>query len=176
MKKLLMILVFAFLFVGCANTHTVTVTYEPNGGSILNMTSTVNSNSPQWYPLTPNKLNSYFVNWYLDSEFSVLYSPDALLENDEITLYAKYIEVDQEDFYLVAFVAVGGTFTPNQLIPSGGLLVAPSIPIIEGYTFLYWEYVNSMSNKQGEVNFLEPITEHLTLEAIYSTNNSYKTS
>lgn len=172
MKKLFLLLVFVFLLIGCSGTHTVTITYESNGGSVLEATQKVNSNSPHWYPLVPQKLNSYFVNWYLDPLLTQLYTHEALTENESLTLYAKYIEVDQEDYYIVSFVSMGGTFTPSQLVASGGLLVMPAVPIKDEYTFLYWEYVISISNKQGAVNFSEPITEHLTVEAIYTSNSS----
>ncbi|MFH0766570.1 MAG: InlB B-repeat-containing protein [Bacillota bacterium] len=167
MKKLLTLFIFVFLLFGCSNTHTVSITYEPNGGTILSMTTSVNSNSPSWYPLIPQKLNFRFVNWYIDQQLTQLYTHTALIDNTTLTLYAKYIEADQEDFYIVEFVSMGGTFTPNQLIASGGLLIEPAAPEILGSTFQYWGYAVSDSNKQGEVNFSEPITEHLVVEAIY---------
>lgn len=171
MKKLVALVVFAFLLMACSS-HSVTVTYEPNGGTLQSLTQVVNSNSPQFTPPIPQKLNSIFVNWYLDQDLTILFTTDVLLENDSITLYAKYIGADQDDFYLVTFNAMGGTFTPNQLIASGGLLVEPTAPIKDGYTFSYWEYVVSESNKQGAVNFLDPITENLVVEAIYVVNGT----
>lgn len=170
MKKLLILFVSLFFLFGCSKTQTVIVTYETNGGSILSSTSTVNSNSPQWVPLTPQKVNSYFVNWYTDEQLTTLYTHQDLVDHTSLTLYARYIDVDQDVYFLVSFVSMGGTFVPNQLVTSGELLVEPDAPSKDGYTFLYWEYVNSISNKQGEVNFTDPITEHLTVEAVYSKN------
>lgn len=175
MKKLVIFVALAFLLVGCSSTHDVTITYEANGGTVASQTAVVNSNSPQWTPVIPQKLNFVFVNWYLDQELTELYTADALLENDSLTLYAKYLGADQTDYYLVEFISMGGTFTPNQLIASGELLVEPPVPVKEGYTFLYWEYVNSNSNKTGAVNFFEPITENLRLEAIYEADGAATT-
>ena len=173
MKKLVILVGFVFLLMSCTS-HSVTITYEPNGGTVYDnqLTVVVNSNSPQFEPTIPQKMNFIFAIWYVDENLTVPFTTDMLLENDSLTLYARYIAADQEDEFLVEFIAMGGTFTPNQVIPSGGLLVEPTAPIKDGYTFLYWEYVNSNSNKTGAVNFLEPITENLRLEAIYAADGS----
>ena len=123
------------------------------------------------YQLPHKRTIFFFVNWYLDQELTELYTAEAL-SNKSLTLYAKYIEANQEQYFIVSFVSVGGTFIPNQLIESGALLIEPTAPIKTGYVFQYWEYVVSTSNKQGQVNFSEPITEHLVLEAIYSASTS----
>jgi hypothetical protein len=165
-KKLFIFVFLAFILSACSGTHNVVITYEPNGGTMLKLSETINSDSPQWVPITPQKNNFLFVNWYTDQALTELYTPEAL-SNKSLILYAKYIEVDQEQFFIVSFVSVGGTFIPNQLIQSGALLIEPTAPVKSGYVFQYWEYVNSISNKQGQVNFSEPITEHLVLEAVY---------
>ena len=178
MKKFLTVLFLGFVLVfsACSKTHTVNITYEPDGGQlsmsipvdIQLTTAKINSDSSQWYPPTPFKQNYIFVNWYIDSDFDTLYTHEALKENKELTLYARYIEFEQQDFFVVSFVAYGGTFTPNQLIQSGGLLTLPNNPEKQGYSFQYWVYENSLSGKEGEVDFSEAVTENLTLGAFYT--------
>ncbi|MDO9629429.1 MAG: InlB B-repeat-containing protein [Acholeplasmataceae bacterium] len=167
MKKALFIILFVFILTGCSGTHNVNITYETNGGTILKPTEVINSNSLEWYPLVPQKNNSFFVNWYLNPELTDIYSPEALANNKSLTLYAKYIDADQDQYFIVSFVSMGGTFTPNQLVQTGSLLVEPTAPVKSGYVFLHWVYAVSATDKQGYVDFLEPITEHLVLEAVY---------
>ena len=171
MKRLLIVFVLMMLLTGCSSSHDVVINYEPNGGTIasashLITSQTINSNSPQWVPPTPQKIGFLFVNWYLDAALSELYTP-AALSNKTLTFYAKYIEADQDDFFIVSFQSAGGTFIPNQLVPKNGLIVEPTIPIKSGYAFLNWQYVVTVSDKQGVVDFLDPVSEHMVLEAVY---------
>ncbi len=159
-----------------SNTHTVTITFMPDGGQLSmdtpvdsqKTTAQVNSNSPQYYPPTPFKLGYTFVNWYLDAQFKTLYTASALTDPKVLTLYAKYISADSQDYFVVTFVSYGGTFTPNQLVESGGILTKPTDPVLQNYTFKNWTYEISNSNKSGPVNFSEPIEENMALGAEYT--------
>ena len=171
MKKLCIFVLLAFVLSACSKTNTVSITYESNGGTMQKSSEVINSDSKQWYPPVPQKANSLFVNWYLDQTLTELYTSEALLTNTSLTLYAKYIAADQDAYYIISFISVGGTYTPNQLIASGEKPVEPAIPMKEGYKFMYWEYVVSATNKQGALDFDAPITEHLVVEAVYRTND-----
>jgi len=156
-------------------THTVTVTYVPDGGQLAmdvpveaqKTQVEINSNSPHWYPPTPHKLGFTFVNWYLDADLTQLYSAKALTDNRQITLYAKYISSEQDEFFVVSFISHGGTFTPNQLTARGDQLQRPADPDRAGYVFRGWEYEVSPSGAAGPVDFTRPIEENLVLGAIY---------
>lgn len=174
MKKIVIISLLLLLLTACSKTHSVTVTYEANGGTVFPATSIVNSASTLWYPSIPQKENYLFVNWYINPECTTLYMPSYLEDNDSLTLYARYIEVDQTDFYIVSFVSMGGTYTPNQLVVSGDHLQIPVAPTKEGYVFNRWIHANTLSNLTGNVDFGAPITEHMTVEAEYSSTSSAK--
>lgn len=175
-------LVFVFMVMllisSCTKTHTVNITFVPDGGQLAldvpiqnqKTTAQVNSNSPQWHPPTPFKLGFTFVNWYLDSNFGALYTPDALKANTELTLYARYVDSSQEGVFVVSFVSYGGTFTPSQLVEAGGLITEPKPPILAGHTFQYWVYEVSASGKSGRVDFSQPVDENLVLGAEYRKN------
>ena len=173
MKRFLFIVLFIFFLTGCSSSHNVVIQFEANGGSLVQTSQTINSESLQWVPPNPQKTGFSFVNWYLDNDFTQLYTPEAL-ENKTLTLYAKYIEVDQENYFIIEFQSSGGTFIPNQLVAKNELLIQPTAPIKTGYTFLYWQYVVSPSDKQGVVNFTEPVLEHMVLEAVYSQESQSK--
>jgi uncharacterized repeat protein (TIGR02543 family) len=180
MKKFaILCLVVTVLLSACGKTtHTVTITYMPDGGQLAmdtpvesqKTTAQVNSESPQWYPPTPFKQGYTFVNWYLDAGFKDVYTHEALREKKELTLYARYIESEQDDVFVVSFLAHGGTFTPNQLVAKGNQLVKPPDPSLAGYKFQHWVYEVSESGKTGQVNFSQPVTENMVLGAEYSKN------
>ena len=181
MKKLIVLfLVVAVLSLSACGTktHTVTITYVPDGGQLAMDTPTelqkttvqINSESPQWYPPTPFKQGYIFANWYLDTDFKTLYTHEVLREKKEVTLYARYIESGRDDYYVVSFIANGGTFTPNQQVEKGGFLTKPVDPTLEGYIFQHWAYEVSDSGKSGQVDFSQQIQENLALGAVYTKN------
>ena len=174
---LLALVVMVMCLGGCGSgSHTVTITYMPDGGQLsmdipaeLQDTSTqIDSESPQWYPPAPFKQGHTFVNWYLDPGFQDLYSAQVLQDEKDITLYARYIESDQDEYFVVSFIAQGGTFTPNQLVSRGDLLTEPAEPVLPGYTFEHWAVDVSASGLSGPVDFSQPVQENMTLGAVYT--------
>lgn len=181
MKKLtLAFLVIAVLCLSACGSkaHTVEITYMTDGGQLSmdvpyelqTATDQVYSESPQWYPPTPYRYGYVFENWYLDADYSTLYTHVALQEKKELTLYAKYIPALQDDFFIVSFIAHGGTFMPNQKVENGGLLTKPSDPVLEGHTFSHWEYVDMETGETMKFDFSQKIQENMVLDAIYTNN------
>ncbi|GEM_PF-1635322 len=181
MKKCLLILLMTFLIISGASctrneSHTVTINFVPDGGQLsMNVpvesqstTLQINSNSPQWYPPTPSKPGFIFVNWYLEDTFNTVYDHTVLKNSQQITLYARYIGVEQSEYAVVSFQSYGGTYIPNQIVLKGAMINRPPDPVKEGYTFTHWVYEISESQKSGEVNFSEAIFEHMVVGAEYA--------
>jgi len=173
MKKILTlvtIIALSFFLLACGQTHTVSITFESNGGTAYALAQ-VNSDSPQYLPPTPQKTGFVFANWYIDSELTTLYTPSALVDNTELTLYAKYLADDQTELVIVTFATIGGTFIPNQVIASGSLPTQPTDPIRTGSEFDRWTIY--MVNGYVDYDFTTPLTQHTTLNAEYNVTDAF---
>lgn len=165
---------FSFLFVlsGCDlnNTHLVEISYESNGGTAYPSISII-SNSHQFSPPIPQKENYIFANWYIDEALTAVYTYQSLLLNKTLTLYAKYLSLEQDDYVVVYFQSVGGTFIPNQILEKGTVATRPEDPRVENFTFDDWYVYNLEQGTYDLFNFESQIHEHTTLVALYNENN-----
>lgn len=166
LKTIVLLFSLSVFVLACGSSHTVSITFESNGGNTI-ATAQVNSDSPQYLPPTPQKTGFVFANWYIDSELTTLYTPDALEDNTELTLYAKYLADDQTEMVIVTFSTIGGTFIPNQVITFGTIPTKPEDPERVNSEFLYWQYYSNVTGSYLNYNFTWPISEHFILYAEY---------
>lgn len=141
-----------------AEKEKVTVHFDSDGGTpVLDAQVSVNATLPR--PENPTKENYDFVEWQKDG---VAYD-FATLVTESMTLKAIWQEKAK----------VNVTFNPNNNSPSGvmevyvgTILDRPNDPEKEGYVFVEWQ-------KDGVVyNFDTPVTEDITLDAIYRPENA----
>ena len=77
----------------------------------------------------------------------------------------EIINIDLEKIaYMVTFDSDGGTEVETQLVAENETAIEPSIPLKTGYTFKEWQ----LNGEKYE--FTEPVTEHITLKAVYDIN------
>mgnify|MGYP005794531399 CR=1 FL=1 len=76
------------------------------------------------------------------------------------------IEETQANYYTITFDTDGGTPIDSVVIKNKDTLEKPNDPTKEGYTFLYWELDGE------EYDFTTPITEELTLTAVWKENKT----
>lgn len=60
-------------------------------------------------PSTPNTADYRFDGWYEDEQFTILFDPDMLITAD-ITLYAKYVKIENPDYLLIIGIVAAVVF------------------------------------------------------------------
>ena len=188
MKKLTLIslLILGTIFLtacSCAKESEYTVTFDSNGGSIIN-SQTVKSGSSITEPNAPIYDGYTFDGWYLNDQkfdFSTKITKD-------LTLKAKWTEKTNGDVtkpdenpepikpeeekpnsnqnsgekvavYTVTFDSDGGNKVATKYIQKNYKAKKPADPTKEGYKFLGW-YLN-----EKEYNFNTKVTKNITLKA-----------
>lgn len=125
MKRIVMfiisILIFVFLF-GCSDKDCVVISYEVNGGFILNDQYLFNDERNKFILLETKKEGHKLIGWYTDPYFT----PSSRVTNDSVfnentTLYAKWeletyiVSIQYDDAEKKYFVKYGETFTFEKL-------------------------------------------------------------
>ena len=149
MKKLLALfillitLITSTFIISCGDDteepKTVTITFNSNGGSIVE--SQVFVVGVNYQLEIPTKEGYEFIGWYLDAEFKVLVNSNDFTSDKDATLYAKwgeqgvyfYINYDlREDETIVE------TEYPTKVLCGEGTIKLPTV-YKKGYTFLGWK-------------------------------------
>ncbi len=106
-------------------------------------------------PATPTKDGYSFDGWYGDSELNTKYDFTQLATKD-ISLYAKFDEIELETFTVKFFV--DGLVVSEQEIYSGKDAIAPGVPTKVGHSFNRWDMV------------FTNVTQDLNVSAIFDKN------
>lgn len=93
-----------------------------------------------------------FLGWYLEETFETKFDISDVTES--VTLYANW-EVSK---YTITFIDKDGFLIEEQILEYNEDIIAPSAPIVEGYTFTGWNLEFSKA------------TSNLELVALYSMN------
>ena len=102
-----------------------------------------------------------FAGWYTDPDFAVLAAfPITVIRN--ISLYARWVERADFNFYAVRFESNGGSQVADQRVAEGSTVVRPANPAKSGYTFNGW-YADAGLNTIYD--FSTPVTGHIALYA-----------
>ena len=112
-------------------------------------------------PEKPIKEGFDFVYWATDQEGTNQFRFTTTPINARITLYAKWTE----SRYTVSFDTDGGSSVAAQTVPYGKKAVFPDIPTKEKCVFEMW--CTKTADKYNEFDFSTPITEDLTLYALW---------
>ena len=137
MKKIgivLLIVMFMFLY-GCKPKEKLTISFETNGGSSIEDV-VIDSSLDFDLPDDPVKEGYTFAGWYLDEAFDVEYSTSLL--NNNITLYAKWIEDEIVYDLAIFFESNGGNEIEPVIKSAGEIITEPTHPVKEGYEFAGW--------------------------------------
>lgn len=148
------------LMTGCAENPNYTISFESNGGSLIESITITDENNFN-LPDDPLKEGYTFDNWYLDSQFSELFFYHQLTSN--IIVYAKWIP----NTYTITYESNGGSsITPtNHLFES--TVIEPETPIKTGYSFKGWF---SDINLKEAYSFSKMPSHSFTLYAKWTIN------
>ena len=114
-------------------------------------------------PEKPIKEGFDFVYWATDQEGTNQFRFTTTPINARITLYAKWTE----SRYTVSFDTDGGSAVAAQTVPYGKKAVFPDIPTKEKCVFEMWCTKTADKYKYNEFDFSTPITQDLTLYALW---------
>ena len=113
-----------------------TVTFETNGGNMIEP-QTVEEGNTATKPEDPEKEGYTFEGWYEDEELINVYDFETPVTAN-ITLYAKWDEVNDTGIYTVSFETSGGSVISDQAVYAGDCVIQPQNPVKEGYVFAGW--------------------------------------
>ncbi len=138
---------------------TYTVTFNTNGGSSISELN-VKEKTTAVEPKNPTKDGYTFDGWYKDSALEYKFDFNNTMINNNITLYAKWID-DSVATYTVTFNTNGGSSVSDITVEENGYATKPSNPTKSGYTFAGWYTTSSLTT---EFNFsTTKITKDTTL-------------
>lgn len=124
-----------------AVAYTVTF-YDPDNKTNIS-TETVKQGNSVSKPTDPTLDDYVFDGWYTDSTFSTEFDFNGSAITGNVTIYAKWKEVQESSTYTVTFDVGGGTYIAPQDIVVGGYAIKPVTPPVRaGYLFEGW-YVDS---------------------------------
>ncbi len=167
MKKILlliMVLLTSLSVVACKNEVNYTVTFETNGGSEV---------QPIIFNKENQKINEPVVTrdgyslegWFRESDFRTKWNFLVDVVESDITLYAKWSEVDEVN-YTVTFETNGGTDVLPVVITENNQKISQPSVSRDGYSLEGWFREKDFSSKW---NFLVDVVESdITLYAKWS--------
>ena len=141
---------------------TYTVSFDSDGGNIIE-SQEIEAENKVTKPDDPVKEGYTFIGWTLNER---VYDFNSKIKND-ITLKAIYIK-NEAKTYTVKFDSNGGNVISNQTIEENKNVIVPINPTKNGYTFKEWQ----LNGKAYDFN--TPVTNNLTLKAIYIKNEVKK--
>ena len=118
-----------------------TLTFNSNEGSVVD-SITKDFNASVTAPNNPIRVGYTFDGWYNDQALSARYTFSTMPANNQ-TLYAKWLI----NPYTITFNSNGGSSLSNETYDYNETVVAPNIPLREGYTFDGWYADESLNTK-----------------------------
>ena len=156
-----------FFLAGCTTTLNVTVTFDTNGGNIIEPIETSGATSIN-IPDNPIKDGFVFDGWFWDNQtFQRPFTANSLLNEpitNNITVYAKWISEDLVNSpFTIVFDVQGGSVISSQTVLFRQFASKPNDPTRLGYLFGGW-YKDT--NYNTEWNFTtDKIESNVTLYA-----------
>src|SRR5574344_218895 len=140
------------------------IVFDSNGGSDIS-TQYLAYNSTASIPSNPTKAGYTFQGWYLNN---VKYSFNSAVTSNLI-LVAKWSKNDSTNllYYTVTFNSNGGSWIASQTVNKGGYAYNPGKPSKDDSYFIGWMYNGTL------FDFRTPITNNITLTALYETTYTY---
>ena len=139
-----------------------TISFNSNGGSNVDNISKKYGEEVT-APTNPTKEGYIFVGWYSDQELTNQYI-FTTMPNQNLTLYAKW----RKNTYTIKFETNGGTELEDIDVEYDDIIIKPTDPKKEGYTFDDWYTDNTLTEKY---NFDLPVSRNITLYAKWEINN-----
>lgn len=127
-------------------TNTYTVTFNTNGGSIIE-NQIIKSGEKAVKPIDPEKENYEFDGWYLDNV--KYYFNEKVTKN--IELQARWIAKTNIETVTVTFYNDEGSKISEQMVEVGKTVTKPNDPTKEGYIFVEWLLDNNSFNFDTKV-------------------------
>jgi len=141
-----------------------TVSFDSQGGSIVEDITDITHGDLIPEPLAPAKSGYAFDGWHKQSNCVEQWYFDADVITSDMTLYAKWIAL-----HLVSFDSRGGSGVEAIEIGNGRKLVEPTAPTRPGYTFVGWYKEIACINRW---NFsLDDVESTRTLYAKWTVQN-----
>ena len=141
-----------------------TVSFDSQGGSIVEDITDITHGDLIPEPLAPAKSGYAFDGWHKQSDCVEQWYFDADVITSDMTLYAKWIAL-----HLVSFDSRGGSGVEAIEIGNGRKLVEPTAPTRPGYTFVGWYKEIACINRW---NFsLDDVESTRTLYAKWTVQN-----
>ena len=134
-----------------------TVTFNSNEGSNIDPIEVVNGGKIT-KPADPTKDGFVFAGWFKDSALTQTWNFDVDTVNSNLTLYAKWDEIEQ---YTINFMVDNEVYFSIDVF-ANELVTKPQDPTKDGLSFIGW-YFND-----EEFDFNTPINSNLTLVAKFS--------
>ncbi len=152
-----------------------TVTFETDGGTPVPSDQRVEEGSMATAPsANPTKAGYAFVFWHLSGS-ATAYNFQ-LPVNSDITLYAKWQEESEAEYWQVTWNLNGGSWPSGDnhatQVLKGGTLAEPAEPVKSGSTFEGWYKEVALTNK---INFpfdVSNVTSNFTLYAKWTSGGS----
>ena len=144
---------------------TITITFEPNGGSAVAAISGV-AGSSVTAPTNPTKTGFTFDGWYSDIALTTAYTFTTMPESN-ITLYAKWTE-DIVPTKTISFETNGGSAVTAITEEVGSVVTAPTAPTRMGYSFDGWYSDVALTTSY---TFSTMPSDDFTLYAKWTINN-----
>ncbi len=136
---------------------TYTVTYEENGGSVVSDQSGIVHSNTATEPTAPTKADYQFDGWFIDDGTFLNEFDFATGITDNITLYAKWLEL-----FTVTFDSNDGSAVSSQQVADGKIATEPTAPTKDDYVFDKWYLDASL---ETEYVFSTAVTGDITLYA-----------
>lgn len=135
-----------------------TFSFESNGGTEFDSQTVSHGSTAE--EKRPTKEGNAFDGWFVDEEFTTLFSFDTPIVHD-MTIYAKWIAEQRT----ITFESNGGTEVEAQTVDYGLVATEPDNPILSGSTFEGWYTDEELTQKY---DFSTLVTENITLYAKWS--------
>jgi uncharacterized repeat protein (TIGR02543 family) len=142
------------------------VTFAAQGGSDVPM-QTIQSDAQVVEPAAPIRTGYVFAGWYKEAAASNLWNFLADKVTTDTTVYAKWIPETVGNF-MVTFNSQSGSAVEAQLVASGALAVAPTVPTLASFTFAGWYKEAELINQWDFAT--DAVSANTTLYAKWTSN------
>ena len=120
------------------------ITFQYNNGQ-PNVTIQIHANEYIPRPETPVKNGYAFIGWYTDTTYTTAWNFEVDRVSSHMTLYAGWEAVAPTE-YIVTFKPNNGGQNSVVVVPAGSLVPRPTMPTMEGYTFIGWYTDDACTN------------------------------
>lgn len=146
------------LAAGVAAPEDITVKSDKNAGNLP---------VPAWNDADGAPVKA-FGGWYISEDFGEVFTRDTIVSTD-ITLYAKWNNLDEKELYYISFCSQDGSAVSQTMsVEKGRTVNPPEAPVLENKVFLGWSVVMQdgleaeASESMEEFDFTVPVSEALT--------------